>query len=258
MIDQYEKYAPQLAYRNRYAESANPATGSAHDPNANIHRKNITTLEGEVTKEDMIGINRLAMHGKLCELFDADIADEYIRQLEDHEIYRHDETALVGKPYCVSVTLYPFLMEGMKGIGGISGPPKNLQGFAGGFINLVFAIASQFAGAVSTPEFISYLDYFIRKEYGDDYPQRCEQRAEVPDGVVYMPGVPIPTMEIVDLSIRKRTLDKVICDIFEQIVYSLNQPAAARNYQCVFHNIAYFDRPYFEGLFENFRFPDGT
>lgn len=178
------------------------------------------------------------MYGKLKELYGTDLAEEYLRQLEDHEIYRHDETAVIGKPYCASVTLYPFLFQGNTAIGGTSEAPKNLASFSGAFINLVFALASQFCGAVSTPEWLSYMDYFIRKEYGDDYYLHVDDPA--------------------DLSSRRRTIDKVITDAFEQVVYSLNQPAAARGNQSVFWNIAYFDHLYFEGMFETFVFPDGT
>lgn len=208
------------------------------DPNANVERKNIATLETELFKEDAVALNRFAMYRKLSEMYGTDVAEEYIRQLEDHEIYRHDETGVVGKPYCVSVTLYPFLLSGNTSIGGTSDAPKNLASFTGAFVNLVFALASQFCGAVSTPEWLSYMDYFIRKEYGDDYYLRARDKA--------------------DLSSRGRTIDKVICDAFEQVVYSLNQPAAARGNQSVFWNIAYFDHPYFDGMFSEFVFPDGT
>ena len=203
-----------------------------------MERKNIATLETELFKEDAVALNRLAMYRKLSELYGVDLAEEYLRQLEEHEIYRHDETAVVGKPYCASVTLYPFLLHGNTSIGGTSDAPKNLASFTGAFVNLVFALASQFCGAVSTPEWLSYMDYFIRKEYGDDYYLHADK--------------------IIDLSNRGRSIDKVITDAFEQVVYSLNQPAAARGNQSVFWNIAYFDRPYFEGMFENFVFPDGT
>lgn len=203
-----------------------------------MERKNIATLETELFKENAVALNRLAMYRKLSELYGVDIAEEYLRQLEEHEIYRHDETAVIGKPYCASVTLYPFLLHGNTSIGGTSDAPKNLAAFTGAFVNLVFALASQFCGAVSTPEWLSYMDYFIRKEYGGDYYLHADK--------------------IIDLSNRGRTIDKVITDAFEQVVYSLNQPAAARGNQSVFWNIAYFDRPYFEGMFENFVFPDGT
>ena len=203
-----------------------------------MERKNIATLETELFKEDAVALNRLAMYRKLSELYGVDLAEEYLRQLEEHEIYRHDETAVVGKPYCASVTLYPFLLHGNTSIGGTSDAPKNLASFTGAFVNLVFALASQFCGAVSTPEWLSYMDYFIRKEYGDDYYLHADKA--------------------IDLSNRARSIDKVITDAFEQVVYSLNQPAAARGNQSVFWNIAYFDRPYFEGMFESFVFPDGT
>ena len=203
-----------------------------------MEKKNIATLETELFKEDAVALNRLAMYRKLSELYGVDLAEEYLRQLEEHEIYRHDETAVVGKPYCASVTLYPFLLHGNTSIGGTSDAPKNLASFTGAFVNLVFALASQFCGAVSTPEWLSYMDYFIRKEYGDDYYLHADKT--------------------IDLSNRARSIDKVITDAFEQVVYSLNQPAAARGNQSVFWNIAYFDRPYFERMFENFVFPDGT
>ena len=203
-----------------------------------MEKKSIATLETELFKEDAVALNRLAMYRKLSELYGVDLAEEYLRQLEEHEIYRHDETAVVGKPYCASVTLYPFLLHGNTSIGGTSDAPKNLASFTGAFVNLVFALASQFCGAVSTPEWLSYMDYFIRKEYGNDYYLHADKT--------------------IDLSNRSRTIDKVITDAFEQVVYSLNQPAAARGNQSVFWNIAYFDRPYFEGMFENFVFPDGT
>ncbi|MDE7072012.1 MAG: anaerobic ribonucleoside-triphosphate reductase, partial [Bacteroidales bacterium] len=83
-----------------------------------------------------------------------------------------------------------------------------------------------------------YMNYFIGLEYGSDY---------------YL-----HTDEVVDLSKKRRTLDKVITDCFEQIVYSINQPTGARNYQAVFWNISYYDRYYFESLFGNFYFPDGS
>ena len=230
------KYKDDIDFIERYKTASNAATGSAVDSNANVENKNITTLTGEIPKKLMIGINRSLMYNKLKELYGVETAEEYIQMLETHKIYCHDETSVY--PYCVSITMYPFLFKGMKDIGGISDPPKNLQSFCGSFVNLVFAIASQFAGAVSTPEFLTYMDYFVRREYGDDYYKHSKK--------------------VVDLSNRKRTIDDVLCQCFQEIVYSLNQPAAARNYQSVFWNIAYFDKSYFDVIFEDFVFPDGT
>lgn len=210
-IDNYKKYEKYVGFINRYKKAANASTGSEVDSNANVEHKNITTLQGELSKKDVIGTNRLLMISKLTEMYGEDIANEYIRQLDSHEIYKHDETSIL--PYCVSITMYPYLFEGLKPIGGISTAPKHLDSFCGSFINLVFAIASQFAGAVSTPEFLTYFDYFMRKEYGDDYYLNADK--------------------VVVLGKNPETIDNVITNKFEQIVYSINQPAAARNYQSV-------------------------
>lgn len=232
----YDSYRKYINFIDRYKEASNAASGSEFDSNANVENKNIATMSGELFKSESIGINRLLMVEKITELYGEDLANEYIRQLDEHEIYKHDETSVF--PYCVSISMYPFLFGGLKNIGGISVAPKNLNAFVGSFINLVFAIAAQFAGAVATPEFLTYLDYFIRKQYGDDYYKRANRSVTAPPA-------------------KPRAILKSITDIFEQVVYSMNQPAAARNFQSVFWNIAYFDEPYFNGIFENFVFPDG-
>lgn len=237
MIKKYEKYRHNVDFIRDYSQASNAATGSKFDSNANIETKNVTTLSCEIHKEADIGINRLRMIDKITELYGTELAEKYIEQLDSHQIYRHDETHPVF-PYCVSITMYPFICEGLKSIGAPSTEPKNLHSFAGNFINLVFAVSAQFAGAVATPEFLTYLDHFIRLEYGDDYYEKTD--------VIVNP-----------ISKRPKTIEKVIDDIFEQIVYSINEPAAARNFQSVFWNIAYFDHTYFNAIFEDFVFPDG-
>lgn len=231
-----QKYQPYLDYKAEYAKVKNAATGSKVDANANVNQKNIATLSNELTKTDIIGMNRLITCNRLTEMFGEEVAQRYLDQLDQHLIYRHDESHIL--PYCVSITMYPFLFNGLETLGGSSKAPKHLSSFCGEFVNLVFAVAAQFAGAVSTPEFLSYMDYFLRKDYGDDYYLN-------PD-------------KVVDLSNRHLTIDNIISDSFQQVVYSINQPAAARGNQAVFWNIAYFDHPYFDGMFSDFVFPDGS
>lgn len=236
MVENYSKYQKHVDYIKDYRKASNAATGSAVDSNANVENKNVTTLASELFKLDEIGVCRKMMTDKLTEMYGAEIAEQYLLDLKHHIIYKHDETHS-QLPYCASITLYPFLHDGLAKLGGISSAPKNLEAFCGSFINLVFAVSAQLAGACATPEFLTYLDYFIRKKYGDDYIHNTDK--------------------VVDLSQNGRTLDKVITDCFEQTVYSLNQPAAARGYQSVFWNLAYFDKPYFEEIFRDFVFPDG-
>ena len=169
-------------------------------------------------------------------MYGKELANEYLDKLNHHFIYKNDETSLAN--YCASITMYPWLIGGTTSIGGNSTAPTNLKSFCGGFVNMVFMVSSMLSGACATPEFLMYLNYFIGKEYGLDYWKHADK--------------------VVDLSAKQRTIDKMITDCFEQIVYSINQPTGARNYQAVFWNVAYYDKPYFESLFGEFIFPDGS
>ena len=165
-----------------------------------------------------------------------EVADRYIYLLKNHYIYKNDETSLAN--YCASITMYPWLLNGTKDIGGNSTAPTNLKSFCGGFVNMVFIVSSMLSGACATPEFLMYMSHFLEVEYGTDYYEHADK--------------------VVDLSTRQRTIDKMITDCFEQIVYSINQPTGARNFQSVFWNISYYDKYYFESIFGEFRFPDGS
>ena len=226
----------KLNFLTAYMEAANAATGSKFDANANVEHKNIATLIGELPKSNFIRLNRRLLTDRMKKMYGKELADKYIDLLTHHFIYKNDETSIA--PYCASITMYPWLIGGTTGIGGNSTAPTNLKSFCGGFVNMVFIVSSMLSGACATPEFLMYLNYFIGKEYGVDYWKN-------PD-------------KVVDLSLRQRTIDKVITDCFEQIVYSINQPTGARNFQAVFWNVAYYDKYYFESLFGNFYFPDGT
>ena len=219
-----------------YCESVNAATGSKYDSNANVEHKNIATLIGELPKSNFIRLNRRLLTERIKSMYGKELANEYVEKLTHHFIYKNDETSLAN--YCASITMYPWLIGGTKAIGGNSTAPTNLKSFCGGFINMVFMVSSMLSGACATPEFLMYMNYFIGLEYGKEYWKHADEQA--------------------DLSLKKRTLDKIITDYFEQIVYSLNQPTGARNYQSVFWNIAYYDRYYFESIFGDFYFPDGS
>ncbi len=219
-----------------YCAAGNAASGSKFDANANVDKKNIATLIGELPKGNFIRLNRRLLTDRLSDLYGKELSNKYLNLLNQHFIYKNDETSLA--PYCASITMYPWLLHGTSKIGGNSTAPTNLKSFCGGFINMVFIVSSMLSGACATPEFLMYMNYFVGKEYGQDYYQRSD--------------------EVVDLSVRKRSIDKILTDCFEQVVYSLNQPTGARNFQAVFWNIAYYDKYYFESLFGEFVFPDGS
>ena len=208
---------------NNYMGSKNAASGSLFDANSNVTTKNIATLEAELNKDINIQVNRFLVFNKIKELFGEDTANKYLRQIENHEIYVHDETSL--KPYCTSISMYPLLLNGLTGLGGESKAPKHLTSYCGSFVNLLFSVSSQFAGAVATVEFLLYFDHFARLDYGDNYLE---------------------------------THSKVINNELQHVVYAINQPAAARGYQSVFWNISLYDVHYYESMFGEFVFPDMT
>ena len=225
----------KLDFLISYCSATNAATGSKYDANANVEKKNIATLIGELPKSNYIRLNRRMLCDRIEKMYGKELADKYITLLKQHFIYKNDETSLAN--YCASITMYPWLLEGTKPIGGNATAPTNLKSFCGGFINMVFMVSSMLSGACATPEFLMYMNYFIEQEYGDDYYLRAD--------------------EVVDLSKKRRTIDKVITDCFQQVVYSINQPSGARNFQSVFWNISYYDRYYFQSIFGEFRFPNG-
>jgi ribonucleoside-triphosphate reductase (formate) len=226
----------KLDFLINYCNARNAASGSKYDANANVEKKNIATLIGELPKSGFIRLNRRMLCDRIKDLYGKETADRYLYLLNRHFIYKNDETSIAN--YCASITMYPWLLNGTRSIGGNASRPTNLKSFCGGFINMVFMVSSMLSGACATPEFLMYLDHFLRLEYGDDYYLNADK--------------------VVDLSLRHRTIDKMITDCFEQVVYSINQPTGARNFQSVFWNISYYDRYYFESLFGEFRFPDGS
>lgn len=205
---------------------------------------------------------------------------------------------------CCSISMYPFLNDGIKGLGGLSCAPKNLDSFCGMYVNLIFAVSSQFAGAVATSEFLLYFDYFARKEFGENYinnpygfykigPKMRElldnthywtrnveelrthdfgsdKWNKLRDEIVYNSQRPLTEDELKDylnhvkedpnyslkLGDGTRTIGGQIHQYFQQVIYSINQPAAARGMQSAFVNFSYFDKPFFDGMFGNFVFPD--
>lgn len=231
----------KMRFINTYKKSSNTANATVDD-NSNVGCKNIGVLNSEIHKQDNIQINRAMVMEKLKELYPKFDSKQYLKDLQSHVIYKNDESSFAGAiaPYCCSITMYPFLTDGIKGIGGLSAAPKNLDSFCGMYINLIFATSAMFAGAVATSEFFLYFDYFARKEWGDHYYQKTEIEISTPHCK------------------RNKTIVKQIHQYWQQVIYSINQPAAARGLQSAFVNFSYFDKPFFDGMFGHFIFPDGT
>lgn len=232
----------RIDYMNKYSQSNdNAATSSETDANANVTMKNVANLEGEVYKTTNRIIQRQRMKDMLNKMY-PEVAKQYEEDLNHHIIYTHDEaTTPVLKQYCMAVSLYPLMTEGVGNIDGITPtPPNDLQSFSGQITNLIFLLSSQCKGAVAVGEYFIILNYYVIKEFGSKWYDKL-------NAVVSS-----------DYCINKRTIKDSIHKAFKQFIYGINQPAGNRSYQSPFTNISYYDKTYFESLFGEFYYPDGT
>lgn len=232
----------RIDYMNEYSQSnENAATSSETDVNANVTMKNVANLEGEVYKTTNRVIQRQRMKDKLNEMY-PEVAKKYEEDLNSHIIYTHDEaTTPVLKQYCMAVSLYPLMMEGVGNIDGITPtPPKDLQSFSGQVTNLIFLLSSQCKGAVAVGEYFIALNYYIVQEFGPNWYEKLD------------------VVTTTDHCNKQRTVRDAIYKAFKQFIYGVNQPAGNRSYQSPFTNVSYYDHTYFDSLFGEFYYPDGT
>lgn len=232
----------RIDYMNEYSQSnENAATSSETDANANVTMKNVANLEGEVYKTTNRVIQRQRMKDKLNEMY-PEVAKKYEEDLNFHIIYTHDEaTTPVLKQYCMAVSLYPLMMEGVGNIDGITPtPPNDLQSFSGQVTNLIFLLSSQCKGAVAVGEYFIALNYYIVQEFGPNWYEKLD------------------VVTTTDHCSKQRTIRDAIYKAFKQFIYGVNQPAGNRSYQSPFTNVSYYDHTYFDSLFGEFYYPDGT
>ena len=232
----------RIDYMNEYSQSnENAATSSETDANANVTMKNVANLEGEVYKTTNRVIQRQRMKDKLNEMY-PEVAKKYEEDLNSHVIYTHDEaTTPVLKQYCMAVSLYPLMVEGVGNIDGITPtPPNDLQSFSGQVTNLIFLLSSQCKGAVAVGEYFIALNYYIVQEFGPNWYEKLD------------------VVTTTDHCNKQRTVRDAIYKAFKQFIYGVNQPAGNRSYQSPFTNVSYYDHTYFDSLFGEFYYPDGT
>lgn len=232
----------RIDYMDEYSQSSeNAATSSETDANANVTIKNVANLEGEVYKTTNRVIQRQRMKDELNKLF-PEVAKQYEEDLDHHIIYTHDEaTTPVLKQYCMAVSLYPLMTEGVGNIDGITPtPPNDLQSFSGQVTNLIFLLSSQCKGAVAAGEYFIALNYYIVQEFGPNWYEKLN------------------VMTTSDHCIHQRTIKDAIYKAFKQFIYGVNQPAGNRSYQSPFTNVSYYDHTYFDSLFGGFYYPDGS
>lgn len=232
----------KINYQDQYvASSENAATSSETDGNANVVSKNVATLESEDRKRENREIQRYRMKHQLKKMY-PEVASQYVKDLDSHIIYTHDEASTsVLKQYCMAVSLYPLMLEGVGNIDGVTpSEPNDLQSFSGQVTNLIFLLSSQCKGAVAVGSYFIALNYYIIKEFGSVWYEKLD------------------CYTTTDHCLIQRTIRDAIYKAFKQFVWGINQPAGNRSYQSPFTNVSYYDKTYFESLFGEFYYPDGS
>ena len=232
----------RIDYMDRYSNSMdNAASSSETDANANVTMKNVANLEGEVYKTTNRLIQRQRMKNELQTLF-PEVADQYEKDLNHHIIYAHDEScAPTVKFYCQADSLYPLMTEGVGNIDGVTpSAPNDLQSFSGQITNLTFLLSSQCKGAVAFGEYFVALNYYVVIEFGPKWYDNLDHEVTTTDCRI------------------SRTVKGQILKAFKQFVWGINQPASNRCFQSPFTNISYYDHTYFDALFKDFCYPDGS
>ena len=232
----------KINYQDQYvASSENAATSSETDGNANVVSKNVATLESEDRKRENREIQRYRMKHQLKKMY-PEVASQYVKDLDSHIIYTHDEASTsVLKQYCMAVSLYPLMLEGVGNIDGVTpSEPNDLQSFSGQVTNLIFLLSSQCKGAVAVGSYFIALNYYIIKEFGPVWYEKLDCYTTTEHCLI------------------QRTIRDAIYKAFKQFVWGINQPAGNRSYQSPFTNVSYYDKTYFESLFGEFYYPDGS
>ena len=238
----YRELLAKVNYQDKYVSSTeNAATSSETDGNANVVSKNVATLESEDRKRENREIQRYRMKKQLKKMF-PEVASQYVKDLNSHIIYTHDEASTsVLKQYCMAVSLYPLMLEGVGNIDGVTpSEPNDLQSFSGQVTNLIFLLSSQCKGAVAVGSYFIALNYYIIKEFGPVWYEKLD------------------CYTTTDHCLIQRTIRDAIYKAFKQFVWGINQPAGNRSYQSPFTNVSYYDKTYFESLFGEFYYPDGS
>lgn len=212
----------KIKYIHQYIDAENAATGSKFNSNSNVTMKNVTTLQGSLYEDFGIQLHRKTTYDKIEEMFGKDLAEQYLKELEEHRIYVHDETNPVFG-YCASISIFPMVTEGLKSLGGMSNAPKNIFSFIDQLCSTVYLVSAQIAGAVGVPEALVYADYYFRKSFGDNY--------------------------------HENELTK---QLLQGLIYKLNEPSGARSYQSPFTNFLIYDQYYFDAVFGQMVYPDFT
>ncbi len=133
---------------------------------------------------------------------------------------------LINKSYCYAFSLDEMVQRGLPFIHRVRiGPPQHLTSFINLTIQFIAFASNQIAGAIALPDFFVYLDYFARKDYGENYLDKIEIR-------------------------------KIIQQELQSLVWSMN--FEFRACQSAFTNLSLYDEFFMKDLFNKTVYPNNS
>jgi ribonucleoside-triphosphate reductase len=127
-------------------------------------------------------------------------------------------------PYCYATSLAPIVYDGMPWVKNIKVKPvKHFLSLINNSIKYIYSLSTQCVGAIAVPDFLVFAEYFIRKDFGEEW---YEETAYV----------------------------ELIEQLFQHWIYSVNDKA--RGNQSPFTNVSVFDKYWREAMFGEHTNPD--
>ena len=195
------------------------------DGNANVDDDSVLNFEYEAPKSIQKLNSYYLIWKNLTEKHGIKRANKVLEMTINGALKIHDHHQLL-KPYCYAFSLEPLCTYGLPFIKKLKiGPPKHFSSFINLVVQFTAYASNQLAGACAFPDLFIYLDWYARKDFGEDY-----------------------------LSNEKAS-DLIKQDI-QSLVYSWNYPF--RGSQSAFVNVNIYDKYFMEDLFSTTLYPDAT
>ncbi len=195
------------------------------DGNANIDDDSVLSFEFEFNKALQKLNGYYVIWKKLMEKHGIKRANKILELMINGALKVHDQHMLL-KPYCYAFSLEPLVQMGLPFIKKLKiGPPKHFSSFINLTVQATAFFSNQLAGACAFPDIFVYMDWYARKDFGDNY---------------------------LDDPVK---VDLIQQDI-QSLIYSWNYPF--RGSQSAFVNVNLYDEYFLNDLFKYTLYPDGS
>jgi ribonucleoside-triphosphate reductase len=195
------------------------------DGNANVDDDSILSLEYEFSKSlhKLNGYYILWKNMVEDDRYGIKRANKVLELAVNGSLKIHDQHMML-KPYCYAFSLEGLVSKGLPYIRKVKiGPPKHFMSFINLVIQFTAYASNQLAGAEAFPDLFIYMDWYARKDYGENYLENEDSM-------------------------------KLIREELQSLVFSWNFPF--RGSQSAFVNVNLYDDYFLKDLFTSTIYPD--